>query len=57
LFKPQGRRTDQRGILPRIRRELPETKALRELLTDIDERMLKTAKITSENNRKGKEDE
>jgi hypothetical protein len=51
-YPPTRRLTVQRDILPRIRRELPDTKAVRELFAGITEAMLKTAKIT--NAEKGK---
>jgi hypothetical protein len=47
----------QRDILPRIRRELPDTIAIRELFAGIEEAMLETAKITNSDKRKGKENE
>ena len=56
-YLPTRRLTVQRDILPRIRRELPDTKAVRELFAGIAEAMLKTAKITSANDRKEKENE
>jgi len=44
-YPPTRRLTIQRDILPRIRRELPDTKAVRELFAGITETMLKTANI------------
>jgi len=54
-YPPTRRLTVQRDILPRIGRELPDTKDVRELFAGITEAMLKTAKITNAKNRKGKE--
>lgn len=54
-YPPTRRLVVQRGILPRIRRELPDTKAVRELFASITESMLKTATITNADNGKGKE--
>jgi hypothetical protein len=54
-YPPTRRLTVQRDILPRIGRELPDTKDVRELFAGITEAMLKTEKITNANNRKRKE--
>ena len=54
-YPPTRRLVVQRGLLPRIRRELPDTKAVRELFASITESMLKTATITNADNGKGKE--
>lgn len=43
-YPPTRRLAVQRGILPRIRRELPDTKAVRELFAGITEEMLKNSK-------------
>jgi hypothetical protein len=47
----------QRNISPRIRPELPDAKAVKELFTGLGEAMLETATIMNADNGKGKENE
>ncbi len=52
-YRPTRRLAIKRGLLSRIRRELPDTKPVRDLFVGITEELQKTAKITTVNNRKG----
>lgn len=49
-YPPTRRLAAQRGLLPRIQRELPDTKAVRELFAGIEDTMMKTARISNSNN-------
>lgn len=49
-YPPTRRLAIKRGILPRIRRELPDTKPVRNLFEGITEALQKSVKIMSENN-------
>jgi hypothetical protein len=46
-YPPTRRLVVQRGILPRIRRELPDTKAVRELFAGIEDAVMKTVAISN----------
>ena len=45
-YPPTRHLAVQRGILPRIRRELPDTKAVRELFAGIEDAMMRTVEIS-----------
>lgn len=52
-YPPTRRLAIKRGILPRIRRELPDTKPVRDLFVGITEALQKSVEIMSENNGRG----
>lgn len=52
-YPPTRRLAIKRGILPRIRRELPDTKPVRDLFVGITEALQKSVIIMSENNGRG----
>jgi len=56
-YPPTRRLAIKRGLLPRIRRELPDTKPIRDLFEDITEALQKKAEIMSENNGRRDKDE
>ena len=49
-YPPTRRLAVERGLLPRIRRELPDTKPVRDLFEAIAEELQNTAEIGSEGN-------
>ena len=56
-YPPTRRLAVKRGILPRIRRELPDTKPVRGLFAGITEELLKNSQDNmSENNGKGEKE-
>jgi len=52
-YPPTRRLAIKRGLLPRIRRELPDTKSVRDLFVGITEALQKSVVIMSENNGRG----